>query len=244
VSARTLAAARDAATAILKQDTGKPRPMWRVVITDSESPTGLAPVCTGESSDALHMIDDYPGGPTRDEDGVYDCCPWPQIETNSTAMAAYLVELLNADTREEATAPAATATPQGGDPLTIRWDREVWHAESDTDDTIVCCLTDDGQPVALLLDDEHREALGLILIDPTGESESTPDFFQPGHTYTREHHGHRIEFLVEHVATTPSGSHQVAFGWKTGFGWPEEPFDSDDLDGWADSLNTRKDGRS
>jgi hypothetical protein len=76
------------------------------------------------------------------------------------------------ETREKATdAQSATATPQSGDPLTIRWDREVWHAESDADDTIVCCLTDDGQPVALLLDDEHREALGLLLVDPTGESE-------------------------------------------------------------------------
>lgn len=67
---------------------------------------------------------------------------------------------------------------------------------------------------------------------------ATPDFFQPGHTYTREHHGHRIEFLVEHVATPPGGSHPVAFGWKTAFGWPEEPFDSDDLDGWTDTADT------
>lgn len=70
---------------------------WRVIITDSESPTGVAPVCAGERSDALHMIDDYPGGPKRDEEGVYDCCPWPQFDTYSTDVAAYLVELLNAD---------------------------------------------------------------------------------------------------------------------------------------------------
>lgn len=100
-----LAKARAAARA------DQPAPTWRLIITDSESPTGLAPVCTGERSDALHMIDDYPGGPQRDEDGVYDCCPWPQIETYSTVWAAYLVELLNADTEEKPTAEAPTATP-------------------------------------------------------------------------------------------------------------------------------------
>jgi len=91
--------------------TDQPAPLWRLIITDSESPTGLAPACTGERSDALHMIDDYPGGPQRDEDGVYDCCPYPQIETYSTVWAEYLVELLNAGAEEKATAEAATATP-------------------------------------------------------------------------------------------------------------------------------------
>ncbi|NJP71935.1 hypothetical protein HCJ99_13840 [Streptomyces sp. C1-2] len=83
---------------MLGELTGNRRPKWRVIITDSESPTGIAPVCTGERSDALHTIPDFPGGPKRDDEGVYDCCPWPQIETGSTVMAAYLVELLNADT--------------------------------------------------------------------------------------------------------------------------------------------------
>jgi hypothetical protein len=34
----------------------------------------------------------------------------------------------------------------------------------------VCCLTDSGQPVALALDDELREALGLALVDPNPEN--------------------------------------------------------------------------
>ncbi|MEU8920376.1 hypothetical protein AB0D10_05470 [Kitasatospora sp. NPDC048545] len=55
------------------------------------------------------------------------------------------------------------------DPITIRWDRTVIHPGHTGDDTIVCCLTEDGQPVALILDDEHREALGLLLVDPEGE---------------------------------------------------------------------------
>ncbi|MEU3620641.1 hypothetical protein ABZ725_51655 [Streptomyces sp. NPDC006872] len=102
----SLAKARADVAEILRQDTGTDRPKWRVTLTDSESLTGLAPVCTGERSDALHQIPDYPGGPIRDEDGVYGCCPWPQIETYSEPVAAYLVALLNADV-EQASGGAA-----------------------------------------------------------------------------------------------------------------------------------------
>jgi hypothetical protein len=58
------------------------------------------------------------------------------------------------------------------DPLIIRWDRTVIHPDpaEPGDQTIVCCLTDDGQPVALLLNDEYREALGLTLVDPDPNS--------------------------------------------------------------------------
>lgn len=99
----TLLQARDAAAAMLKVDTGERRPMWRVIITDSESPTGVAPVCTAEPDGDRHTIADYPGGPIRDEQGVYDCCPDPQFDTYSTIIAEYLVELLNADTGEKDT---------------------------------------------------------------------------------------------------------------------------------------------
>lgn len=97
-----LAKARAAVVEILRQDTGADHPKWRVIITDSESPTGVAPVCAGGRSDALHMIDNYPGGPKRDEEGVYDCCPWPQFDTYQADVAAYLVELLNADAEQQA----------------------------------------------------------------------------------------------------------------------------------------------
>jgi hypothetical protein len=56
------------------------------------------------------------------------------------------------------------------DPLIVRWDRTVIHPEQAGQDTIVCCLTEDGQPVALFLDDELREALGLMLVDPDPEN--------------------------------------------------------------------------
>lgn len=83
---------------------------WRAVFTDSESLDGVALVCTAEGTDDRHTVLDLGSGPQRDEQGVYDCCPWPQFETHSTALAAYLVALLNTD-HEKDTAAAATSTP-------------------------------------------------------------------------------------------------------------------------------------
>lgn len=91
----TLAALRDAAFAQLASETGHGLWTWRAIITDSESPTGVALACTSGSN--LHIIPDHPGGPIRDEDGVYDCCPDIQFDTYSVSLAAYLVGLLNAD---------------------------------------------------------------------------------------------------------------------------------------------------
>jgi hypothetical protein len=70
---------------------------------------------------------------------------------------------------------------------------------------------------------------------PSGETTQPDNFFQPNHTYTRQHHGHRIEFLVKHVDTAPGGSYPIAFGWRREpciSTWAPE--DSDDLDGWTD----------
>lgn len=94
----TLAPARAAARELLLDEAGEHRPAWRVIITDSESPTGVAPVCTAAGDDDEHKLVALGCGPFRDEEGVYDCCPTPQFETYSTILAPYLVELLNADT--------------------------------------------------------------------------------------------------------------------------------------------------
>jgi hypothetical protein len=59
---------------------------WRVIGTDSESLTGVAPVC-----DLPH---DEPG--RDDRAGIYDCCPHPHIETWSESSADALRNLLNA----------------------------------------------------------------------------------------------------------------------------------------------------
>lgn len=86
---------RNAAFTQLAQETGGDRPTWRTVFTDSESLAGIALSCTADSD--LHIIADYPDGPLRDEHGMYDCCPGTWFETGSTALAAYVVALLNAD---------------------------------------------------------------------------------------------------------------------------------------------------
>ncbi|MFI2031902.1 hypothetical protein [Streptomyces buecherae] len=101
-----VAAARTASANLLPDGVGT---RWRAIYTDSESPTGIAPVCTAESDGERHVIADYPGGPAPDPDGVYDCCPDPQIEIGSVPLAAYLVALLNADAAvaEEGDTPAA-----------------------------------------------------------------------------------------------------------------------------------------
>jgi hypothetical protein len=113
------------------------------------------------------------------------------------------------------THPGESTQPE---PLAVRWDRTVIHPDADpTDDTIVCCIADTGQPVALFLDDEHREALGLALVDPNPEDATAeddgaePDFFQPGHTYAHAHAHYRFHclYLVPHPVT---GEVQ-AWGW-------------------------------
>lgn len=49
-------------------------------------------------------------------------------------------------------------------PRVVRWDRTVTAPDSDGD-VLVCCLDEAGRPVGLLLDEELREALGLLLLD-------------------------------------------------------------------------------
>lgn len=52
------------------------------------------------------------------------------------------------------------------DPLIVRWDNAVQIPDDPRDDTLVCCLTEDGRPVALLLDETHRRDLRDQLTSP------------------------------------------------------------------------------
>jgi hypothetical protein len=74
-------------------------PWWRVVITDSESMTGLAPICVRQDErESPHDHGDEVGLSSADRfdlTGVYDCCPEPHIETYSVSTAAFLVEVMN-----------------------------------------------------------------------------------------------------------------------------------------------------
>lgn len=57
---------------------------WRIVVTDSESDTGVAPVCTGE-----------PHGGHEHDLAVLDCCPEPHIECWTFSAATRVAAALN-----------------------------------------------------------------------------------------------------------------------------------------------------
>jgi hypothetical protein len=63
---------------------------------------------------------------------------------------------------------ATTGSETTEDPIVTSWDRIVIHPDDPAEPTIVCCRTDTGRPVALVLDPEERAALGLVLVDPEG----------------------------------------------------------------------------
>lgn len=62
---------------------------WRVIMTDSESMTGVAPVC--ETDHTPHS----PDGDNPLTAWVFDCCPWPHIEVWSEAGARIVAEQLS-----------------------------------------------------------------------------------------------------------------------------------------------------
>lgn len=62
---------------------------WRVVFTDSESLSGVAPVCDQPD---LHVME-YGEGP--DSFSVYDCCPHPHLQTCNENDAKRLASILN-----------------------------------------------------------------------------------------------------------------------------------------------------
>jgi len=57
---------------------------WRVIMTDTEGPTGIAPVC--ETDHTPHSED----GESQLKDWVFDCCPGPHIELWSEGAAVEL----------------------------------------------------------------------------------------------------------------------------------------------------------
>jgi len=213
-----LAKARTAARA------DQPAPTWRLIITDSESPSGLAPVCSGERSDALHMIDDYPGGPQRDEDGVYDCCPYPQIETYSTVWAEYLVELLNADAGEKASVAAPTATPDLHAVIlnAVRAFQVSRRRPGGYDQQLADHLVHAVAPLLPYLDE-------------------VSDFFQPGRTYTEPGDTTDWRFRCDAITTHPEDGGRTALGWRHFRGeWSECAYGEDDFEihQIADAIGT------
>jgi hypothetical protein len=66
---------------------------WRVIITDSKSLTGVAPVCPRQHDYEVHGVPDCAAVDTH---GVYGCCPHPQIETWGERDAKAIAFLLSA----------------------------------------------------------------------------------------------------------------------------------------------------
>lgn len=69
---------------------------WRVILTDSESLTGVAPICEHQDDPRHHSSGDG-FGKVADSRGVYDCCPGPHLELwsedRAAAMAALFTEI-------------------------------------------------------------------------------------------------------------------------------------------------------
>lgn len=63
---------------------------WRVIITDTESMTGVAPVCREQDNPEKHGNDEGRALP----EWVFDCCPHPHVEMWDEAQAAQLAETL------------------------------------------------------------------------------------------------------------------------------------------------------
>jgi len=76
-----------------------------------------------------------------------------------------------------------------------------------------------------------------VLWNPVPMEPNTRGFFQAGHTYSREHHGQTVMFVVTAVSASPGGDRTVAHGWRTDPYSDWEPTDSDDLTGWTDVTN-------
>lgn len=68
--------------------------MWRVIVTDSEGPTGIAPVCPDQDDPKRGHASPFDGEPSA-ADWVFDCCPQPHIECHSATVAAEVVRMLN-----------------------------------------------------------------------------------------------------------------------------------------------------
>lgn len=81
---------------------------------------------------------------------------------------------------------------------------------------------------------EELRELAATGEEATAAAATATPFFQPGHTYSRQHHGNTIRFLVRHVSWAPDHSYRVAFGWRVDDDGDWEPTDSDDMDGWTD----------
>jgi hypothetical protein len=69
---------------------------WRVVETDTESPSGVAPVCDKPTEHAEWTTQSSLTNTRPDSPDTYDCCPGPFIECWSPHTAKQIAAALNA----------------------------------------------------------------------------------------------------------------------------------------------------
>jgi hypothetical protein len=130
-------------------------------------------------------------------------------------------------------------------PIPVHWDRLVMHPSGEDTDTVVCCKTDSGHPVALFLDDELREALGLQLVDPHPDEEATeatdtPDFFKPGRVYQLVRDV-TWTFDVRSIEESPDGM-RTALGFLAATNYGSDvwtPHGEHDFDVWTDVTDNQ-----
>lgn len=91
---RAINAARPPDNTIVADDGS---PFWRVVDTDTETCSGVAPRCAQQNvPGGAHDIDGAgSAGDGYDSTGVFDCCPGPHLETWGEASAHLLMVTLN-----------------------------------------------------------------------------------------------------------------------------------------------------
>ncbi|MGW1497523.1 hypothetical protein ACWCQW_02845 [Streptomyces mirabilis] len=161
------------------------------------------------------------------------------IGPGSAEMVREAARTLRSLAEEKASAPAPTATPASPvfDPLPS-YLHSIGHAGSETEQGLYAAYRQAIAEVARLQAETGAD-------QPTA-GEATPDFFQPGHTYT-DGNGFRAPelvnyFRVEHVTRHPDRGHLRAIGWlrsgAPGAGWHGDFRDDDEFDGWTDVTET------
>ncbi|MEV5451234.1 hypothetical protein [Streptomyces sp. NPDC052535] len=94
----------------------------------------------------------------------------------------------------------------------LRWNKDVFPPAGTDDNTSwIPCTTSDGQPAALAVDDQEREALGRRLLYLDGDDDVPTDaFFEPERLYRL---GEAL-FRCEGVALYPGTTEPRAFGFQ------------------------------
>ncbi|GAA1110613.1 hypothetical protein [Streptomyces javensis] len=95
--------------------------------------------------------------------------------------------------------------------IELRWNKDVYPPATPDDTSWIPCTTSDGQPGALAIDEQEREALGrrLLYLDDTDDVVDDA-FFEAERLYVRN----GVTFRCEGVALYPGSTEPRAFGFQ------------------------------